>query len=316
LERDLSAYLHVPNGALRNADLGKLYPFQNTFDVIKIPGSDLRELLLKGARCFQKIEPQSNAPHWLMNADIAPYEAFSISGLSYQIDLTKGVDDPERIKGLQHNGRTVLDADPFYLASNSYRLGHSLGAQKARALSCLTADQRGHFVRDVIEAIAPRRMCVASQHRPRTPNTKVFASSTTDLAGDLCDRLCLSACQISVERGPMKLIKNLIILGVLVGGAGYLSKPSAADVDAKIAQTITSEIIDGKVDASNDPAVALLLLTCKGNVTTCTQIVQSGIKTTVEDRVVYTAVNVEGFGHRASCYGAFTKFVCPGGLQK
>lgn len=114
----------------------------------------------------------------------------------------------------------------------------------------------------------------------------------------------------------MKRLGTLIIFAALLGGFAYLSKPDAADVDTKIAQTISKEIVEGDINASGDPAMALLLLTCKGNVETCTQIVQGGITTTLQDRYVYTAVDVSGFGFAATCYGAFTKFYCPGGLKK
>ncbi|MCF6444302.1 hypothetical protein [Nereida sp. MMG025] len=114
----------------------------------------------------------------------------------------------------------------------------------------------------------------------------------------------------------MKLIRTFILLAVIAGGLGYLTKPSEADVDAKISETIAQAIASGDVDAARDPALALVLLTCKSNQSTCAQILKSGIETRVDDRLVYTSVDVQGFGHRATCYGAFTQFFCPGGLQK
>lgn len=150
LERDLSAYLHLPAGKISNADLGLLYPFNNALDIVTVTASEVRTILLKGARCFDQINLNDRSPHWVIAGDIAPYEAAVIDGLDYQIDLTKAKDDPARIKDLRFDGQPLELDQQFHLVCNTYRLGNLFGGQDVRTRSCLRPEQRGTLVGDVL----------------------------------------------------------------------------------------------------------------------------------------------------------------------
>ncbi len=47
----------------------------------------------------------------------------------------------------------------------------------------------------------------------------------------------------------------------------------------------------------------------------CAGLLRAGIDLRYEDRKLYAAVQATGFGRTATCYAAFTRVFCPGGLK-
>jgi hypothetical protein len=104
---------------------------------------------------------------------------------------------------------------------------------------------------------------------------------------------------------------RLILILALAAGALYLGKPSAADVDALIAEKLHAAILADDVERRDDPAAMLLLELCRADAGACTNLVQSLIRTRYRDRTLFAQVDLEGFGREATCYAALTKLYCP-----
>ncbi|MGY9048351.1 hypothetical protein P775_16280 [Puniceibacterium antarcticum] len=107
---------------------------------------------------------------------------------------------------------------------------------------------------------------------------------------------------------------RLILLLVAVGLLGaWLTRPSEdqakSEMRATIIATLTTEDTNGK-----DPVTSAALMGCRMNPEGCYDLVSSGLKTTYEDRTFYSVFTATGFDRSATCYGAFTKFTCPGGF--
>jgi hypothetical protein len=47
----------------------------------------------------------------------------------------------------------------------------------------------------------------------------------------------------------------------------------------------------------------------------CYELVRPEIDTVYTDYAVFSRFDIEGLGKEATCYGAFTRFFCPGGLK-
>jgi hypothetical protein len=111
------------------------------------------------------------------------------------------------------------------------------------------------------------------------------------------------------------MFRFLLGMIVMVAIAAFATKPGPEaaqdELRRQVQLTVTSEKLDGK---SGLDAAALLL--CRADPTGCTDLVVSGIDLTYEDRYLYARIDIDGFNLRATCYGMFTRFYCPGGLQR
>lgn len=110
----------------------------------------------------------------------------------------------------------------------------------------------------------------------------------------------------------LKFLSGMIVMAAL---GAWLTNPSRQDAEAEMrAQLMTalaSERLDGKTAAET-----AALLGCRINPAACFDLVRAGVELTYEDRHLYSRLDLEGFGRKAKCYGLFTRFICPGGLQE
>lgn len=110
------------------------------------------------------------------------------------------------------------------------------------------------------------------------------------------------------------MLRLLIILLVLAGAGAFLTKPSEADIRTQAHSLLRDAIEDGNLDDVSDPALAVLLLSCKSDASACADLLMQGITLTYDDRTLYARVDAEGFGKSATCYAAYTQLICPDGL--
>ncbi|WP_368185036.1 hypothetical protein [Aestuariibius sp. HNIBRBA575] len=107
-----------------------------------------------------------------------------------------------------------------------------------------------------------------------------------------------------------RLLLSLIIFALL---AAYLTKPSEENLEAQIGTLLQKAVQDGQLDQVSDPAALLLLAACKSDANACARLARSAMDVTYQDRHVFLQVDASGFGREMTCYGVYTKLICPGG---
>jgi hypothetical protein len=110
------------------------------------------------------------------------------------------------------------------------------------------------------------------------------------------------------------MFKIIILALGLVALAAYLTKPTRAEVDTQIDALLQQAIAAGELSDIADPAAVLMLVACKANAATCADIARAALTVDYTDAKLLARVRVEGFGKTTTCYGAFTKLICPSGL--
>jgi len=113
----------------------------------------------------------------------------------------------------------------------------------------------------------------------------------------------------------MRALGFLIIVLGLAAGAAFMTKPSAADAEAALREQITLAVAKQDLGEGRSTGENLALAACKLRPSDCYDLLRSGMDVIVTDQTFFTKVELDGFNRRATCYGAFTKFVCPGGLK-
>ncbi|MDA9865483.1 hypothetical protein N9C96_02280 [bacterium] len=114
----------------------------------------------------------------------------------------------------------------------------------------------------------------------------------------------------------MRFLGFLFVVLIVAAGVAFFTKPSEADAEAALRKYLTmaaarEELGDGRSTAQN-----LALAACKLSLNDCYDLVRTGIETEFTDKTLFVQFHIEGFDRVATCYGAFTQFVCPGGLKK
>ena len=110
----------LDTGAVTQASLSKLYPYENTLRAVRITGAQRRAFLEQSALYYRTLMPDGSAPAGgLVDPKIPGYNFDVVSGVDYVIDVSKPVG--ERITSLTRNGRAVQPTDSFTMALNNYR---------------------------------------------------------------------------------------------------------------------------------------------------------------------------------------------------
>lgn len=112
-----------------------------------------------------------------------------------------------------------------------------------------------------------------------------------------------------------RLIKFLIVVAVLAAAAAFVMKPGPDDAEAHLRSVMLGELERAEAGGNLDPAQMLLLASCKAEPNACYDIARQMIDMRYEDRTLYARVDLKGFDKTATCYGAFGRFFCPGGLK-
>lgn len=125
-------FVEVEKGDMTFRNAADLYLYPNTLVVVKATGAEVIEWLECSAGMFNQINPQSEAPQSLVNWDgFRTYNFDTISGISYQIDLTQPAKydvecqtvNPQanRIKNVTYQGKPIDPKAVFLVATNNYR---------------------------------------------------------------------------------------------------------------------------------------------------------------------------------------------------
>ncbi len=113
----------------------------------------------------------------------------------------------------------------------------------------------------------------------------------------------------------MRFLAFLVVLAAIVAGVAYVTKPDERKAERALKDALllalAKEELEGKTGAQK-----LALTLCRTSPNECYDLVRAGIETEFTEKPLYVQLEVAGYDHRATCYGAFTQYFCPGGLQK
>ncbi len=118
------------------------------------------------------------------------------------------------------------------------------------------------------------------------------------------------------EAGLMRFSGFLIVLLVVAAGVAFVTKPSEADAEAALREQLMTAVAKEELGEGRSTTQSLALVACKLRPSDCYDLLRSGITTEFTDKTLFVQFDMAGFDRVATCYGAFTRFVCPGGLKK
>jgi 2',3'-cyclic-nucleotide 2'-phosphodiesterase/3'-nucleotidase/5'-nucleotidase len=107
----------LDTGDITIAEIAGLYPYDNTLQVIRINGAQLKQYLEKAAEYYRGWP--ASAGSQVTDQAVPGYNFDIISGVDYAIDVSRPKGD--RILALTHNDRPVRADQTFTLALNNYR---------------------------------------------------------------------------------------------------------------------------------------------------------------------------------------------------
>lgn len=114
----------------------------------------------------------------------------------------------------------------------------------------------------------------------------------------------------------MRLLGYLFLFLILAGGVAFLTKPTEADAEDVLREEVTMAVATEEIGEGRGTGENLALAACKLRPRDCYDLLRSGLDVRYTDRTLWLQVDVEGFDRRATCYGVFGRFVCPGGWAK
>lgn len=137
----------LDTGAVTQAALSRLYPYENTLRAVRITGAQLRAFLEQSALYYRTLAPDGSAPvGGLVDPKIPGFNFDVVSGVDYVIDVSKPAGS--RITTLTRNGRAVQPSDSFTMALNNYR--QSGGGGYAMLASAPVVFQKDIDIRSLI----------------------------------------------------------------------------------------------------------------------------------------------------------------------
>ncbi len=110
------------------------------------------------------------------------------------------------------------------------------------------------------------------------------------------------------------MVKFLLGMLTMAAIGAYLTNPSAADAESALRKELLDAISEERIKGKT-AAESAALLGCRLDPGTCFDLLRSMVDLKIEDRHLYSRLDLDGLGHRATCYGLFTQFVCPGGFE-
>ena len=106
-------------GPITEAELARLYPYDNTLRAIRISGRQLRDYLEFSARYFRTFAGDTGRTTSLIDERIPGYNYDIVAGADYVLDISRPAGS--RLTSLSVKGKPVADTDTFTLALNNYR---------------------------------------------------------------------------------------------------------------------------------------------------------------------------------------------------
>lgn len=114
----------------------------------------------------------------------------------------------------------------------------------------------------------------------------------------------------------MRFLGFMIVLLAVLAGIAYATKPGEAEAEAALRDELMTAVSREELGEGRSTAENLALAACKLSLSDCYDLLRTGIETTFEDRIFYVRFDMAGFDRKATCYGMFTTFFCPGGLAE
>lgn len=107
------------------------------------------------------------------------------------------------------------------------------------------------------------------------------------------------------------------LLGMIVMAAigAFATKPGPDAAQEELQRQVQLAVVNEGFDGKSGLDAAALVL-CRVDPKACADLLISGIDVRYEDRYLYARVDLDGFDMTARCYGLFTRFYCPNGLQR
>lgn len=124
-------FTDIPRGPVAIKDVADLYPYPNSFRVLKVDGATVEEWLERSVSTFRRIDPARRDEQPLLEANFACYNFDVIDGVNYVVDVTQPprydesgaviAPDARRIRDLTFEGAPLDPKRTFLIATNSYR---------------------------------------------------------------------------------------------------------------------------------------------------------------------------------------------------
>lgn len=112
----------------------------------------------------------------------------------------------------------------------------------------------------------------------------------------------------------MRVLGYLAVLLVAAAAVAFFTRPGREDVETALREALYRRLFTTEADTGRDMLGSAALIACRIEPAACYDLLRQGLDVTYDDRLLYVTVAVEGFGRRAECWGAFTRFVCPDGF--
>ena len=111
----------LDTGSITQAELSRLYPYDNTLRAVRISGAQLKAFLEHAARYYRTVGADGRAAGGITDPSVPGYNFDVVTGADYTIDVSQPVGS--RITRLSVRGRDVQPTDSFTMAVNNYRQG-------------------------------------------------------------------------------------------------------------------------------------------------------------------------------------------------
>jgi 2',3'-cyclic-nucleotide 2'-phosphodiesterase/3'-nucleotidase len=150
LAAPLGGRIEFPAGPVTPRFAYALYPYPNTLLVVRLTGSQLKDVLEHAVRGWTGVECAGSGCTLQRDPGMPPYDFDTLEGATYLVDPTAPAG--HRIRGLRVGGAAVRPEDVFTVAVNSYRAAggggfpHLADAPRVKEIDRPVADLIGEYI--------------------------------------------------------------------------------------------------------------------------------------------------------------------------